>query len=171
MKEHKSRAAMSLAVLVFVWTSAMIQPSRGASIIFESGTLGTTGLSLGEVPSANVSNYVLNGVRFQVTKPVATTKIGGHFVGAPGENGRLFGAIVSLDSASDFPDSGNLSTVDVLGSTLIEFPYPSSEVFGNLAVTLDPGWYAVVFGSGLFGATGFGAMPLNNPDIGTPTYI
>ena len=41
-----------------------------------------------------------------------------------------------------------------------------------LSVTLGPGNYALVFGSGLFGARqGSGNMPDNNPEIGSPTYI
>jgi hypothetical protein len=58
-----------------------------------------------------------------------------------------------------------------VGVTTLTFPEPSAEVFGNLQLRLDPGWYALVFGSGLFGATGRGAAVLNNPDIGDPSYI
>jgi hypothetical protein len=142
-----------------------------AATIFESGALGPTGIARGSVSAANVSATVFNGVRFQLTSPVLTTQVGGHFVGSPGTTDTFFGAIVQLDDPNDFPDSGDLSTPDVLGATVIAFPEPSAEVWGNLALSLDPGWYALIFGSGLFGATGDGAMPLNNPDIGTPTYI
>jgi MYXO-CTERM domain-containing protein len=69
------------------------------------------------------------------------------------------------------PDSGDLATPDVLGVTLITFPDPSMEAFGNLAVNLDPGSYAVVFGSGLFGTNGRGAAVANGTDIGDPNYI
>jgi hypothetical protein len=59
----------------------------------------------------------------------------------------------------------------VLGAALLTFPNPSAEVFGELSLPLDPGWYALVFGSGQFGTTGNGAAPMNNPDIGDPVYI
>jgi hypothetical protein len=59
----------------------------------------------------------------------------------------------------------------VLGTTLIHFPDSSAEVFGNLAMPLGPGWYALVFGSGLFNASGSGASLRNNTDIGMPAYI
>jgi hypothetical protein len=78
---------------------------------------------------------------------------------------------VKLEDQNDFPDSGDLSTSDVLGATILNFPDPSAEVFGNLELHLDPGWYALVFGSGLFGAAGLGGALLNNPDIGAPSYI
>jgi len=142
-----------------------------ADVIFESGTLGPTGLARGVVPGATVGSDVFNGVRFQLTEPTITTRVGGHFVTSTGATGTVFGAIVKLDNENDFPDSGDLSTPDVLGSTVITFPEPSAEVFGSLSLSLDSGWYALVFGSSLFGAAGDGAMPLNNPDIGDPSYI
>jgi hypothetical protein len=153
---------------------AVVGPFVGfasAEIIYESGSLGPTGIPQGVVDAANVNGFVFNGVRFNLTSPVVTSQVGGHFVGSVGTTDTLFGAIVKLVDENDFPDSRDLSTPDVLGSTTLAFPEPSAEVFGNLSLALDPGWYALVFGSGLFGATGDGAMPLNNPDIGNPTYI
>jgi hypothetical protein len=152
---------------VLAWLS---HPAH-ADILFESGMLGPTGIPRGSVPGANVSATVFNGVRFQLDRPVETTQIGGHFVGSAGTTDTLFGAIVSLSDENDFPNSGDLSTPDVLGTTVIAFPAPSAEVFGDLELSLNPGWYALVFGSGLFAASGDGAMPLNNPDIDDPTYI
>jgi hypothetical protein len=140
-----------------------------AATIFESGTLGPTGLAQGSVAASNITPNVFAGVRFQITQTVLTTQVGGHFVDR--NNGTFFGAIVVLDNGNDFPDSGDLSTSDILGSTELIFPVPSDEVFGDLNLSLDPGWYALVFGSGLFGTLGDGAAPLNNPDIGSPEYI
>jgi hypothetical protein len=109
------------------------------------------------------------GLRFELTQPVLTSKVGGHFAGpAPGP---FFGAIVKLDGAGDFPDSANLSTSDLLGATTLTFPTPSAEVFGDLTLSLDPGWYSLIFGSGLFDTTGSGGAVENGVDIGTPTYI
>jgi hypothetical protein len=148
-----------------------------AEVIFESGTLGPTGIAFGTPGSgtapgsSGVNPDVFSGVRFQIVEPVVTTRIGGHFVHDPREDDTFFGAIVRLDSATDFPDSGDLSTPDVVGATLLAFPHPSDEVYGDLQVQLDPGWFALVFGSGLFGASGSGAAVLNNPDIGSPSYI
>ncbi len=167
-----ARASLALfcSAMVFAATPA------SAAILFESGTLGPTGIPLteltsGNIPGANVTPSVFNGVRFEVSVPVLTSQVGGHFVGSLGTTGTFFGAIVELDDVNDFPDSDDLSTPDVLGSTVLAFPEPSAEVFGNLEVLLNPGWYALVFGSGLFGASGDGAMVLNNPDIGDPSYI
>ncbi len=148
--------------------------SATAEIIFESGTLGPTGvpfsdLTGGVVPGTNIKDVVFTGVRFKLKQPALVSQIGGHFVSTVPRT--FFGAIVALDDASDFPDSEGLSTPDVVGTTTLTFPVPSDEVFGDLEVRLDPGWYALVFGSGLFGTLGNGAAPRNNPDIGDPTYI
>ncbi len=156
-------------VLSLVVAIAFAAPPVSAAILFESGTLGPTGLAQGTVAATNITPNVFTGVRFQLTQSVVTTQIGGHFVDLV--NGTFFGAIVALDDENDFPDSGDLSTPDVLGNTELTFPVPSDEVFGNLSLALDPGWYALVFGSGLFNTSGDGAAPRNNVDIGNPTYI
>jgi len=143
--------------------------TASADILFESGTLGPTGTAEGAIPSTNVSAGVYPGVRFQLTQPVKTEQIGGHFVDDLG--GTFFGAIVKLEDATDFPDSADLSTPDVLGATQLTFPVLSAEVFGDLSLSLNPGWYALVFGTGRFGTSGSGGALRNNPDIGDPAYI
>jgi hypothetical protein len=148
-----------------------------AAILYESGTLGPTGVPFsglggGTAPgSSGVTPNLFSGVRFQLLQPAKTTRVGGHFVHNPSSGNTFFGAIVRLDNGDDFPDSGNLSTSDVKGTSLLTFSVLSAEVFGDLELHLDPGWYALVFGSGLFGADGSGAAVLNNPDIGSPSYI
>lgn len=142
---------------------------RAETILFESGMLGPTGLAQGEVPGTNVRPGVINGVRFELSEPVKVDEIGGHFVGELG--GSFFGAIVQLDSESDFPNSGDLSSSDVLDTADLNFPTLSAETFGEVDVQLEPGWYAVLFGSGLFDTLGAGVAPRNNPDIGNPDYI
>jgi hypothetical protein len=161
------------AVCIVFWAAR----HADADILFESGTLGPmgipfSGLGGGTAPgSSGVTPNVFSGVRFQLLQSATTTSVGGHFVDSPTSGDTFFGAIVRLDDQTDFPDSGNLSTPDVLGTTLITFPNLSAEVFGDLELEMDPGWYALVFGSGLFGATGSGAAVLNNPDIESPSYI
>lgn len=148
-----------------------------ADILFESGTLRPTEIYINEIGGgvdpggAVVSDFIFDGVRFQLSEAAVISQIGGHFVANATSQDSFFGAIVRLDGAMDFPNSNDLSTPDVLGATLLTFPNPSAEVFGNLELHLDPGWYALVFGSGLFGATGWGGTLLNNPDIGNPSYI
>jgi hypothetical protein len=164
-------------LVICVSCSLLFPVVATAEVLFESGTLGQTGISIDEIGGgpepggAVVSDFVFEGVRFEVNRPSITTQIGGHFVADPRFDDSFFGAIVRLDDATDYPNSSDLSTSDVLGATSLTFPNPSAEVFGELTVELEPGWYTLVFGSGLFGATGNGGMLLNNPDIGSPSYI
>lgn len=148
-----------------------------AEVIYESGALGPTGLTFADFggtpePSGSyVSIFAFTGVRFELGQPVVTSRVGGHFVVEPGFDDSFFASIVRLDDDVDFPDSDDLSTPDVLGHALLTFPNTSAEVFGDLELSLSPGWYALVFGSGLFGATGQGGAVANNPDIGSPSYL
>ncbi len=178
MNLHKPQRLATSRLLIFVAASASIAMTANlaaAATIFESGTLGPTGVEWQDildqkVLGENVKPNAFTGVRFQLNQPSITSKVGGHFAG-PSPNAIIFSAIIRLDNENDFPDSVDLSTPDVLGTTLLTFTELSDEIFGDLTVSLDPGWYALIFGSGLFGAIGNGAALLNNTDIGSPDYI
>jgi hypothetical protein len=122
------------------------------------------------VPGSNVSDVNYVGVRFYVDFPITTSRIGGHFAGNVGDR-TFFGALVELSSEVDFPDSHNFESPDVVGSSLLHFPEPSNEVYGSLVADLQPGWYALVFGSGQLGATDVGGAVRNGTDISSPSYI
>ncbi len=123
-------------------------PAR-AGLIFESAPASETDCSCGG--PANEFWYIT--ANFQVTEPVETGSIGGRFRdfehGAP-----IFGAIVRIDGESDRIAPNDFESGAVLGATLIDLPPTTKEVSANLRVTLTPGWYALVFGAGRFGATG-----------------
>jgi hypothetical protein len=156
----------------FLALLALSAPEASGATIFESSTLGPTGIPRNEIDGgSNVSPTVFVGVRFRIDQPVVTNQIGGHFVKTVGTNETFFGAIVSLLDENDFPDSANLSTPDVVGGTLLSFPEISNEVFGTMSMQLLPGWYALVFGSGQLGATGSGVALVNGLDIHDPEYI
>jgi hypothetical protein len=149
-------------------------PAR-AAVIFESGTLGTTGVTKSEllnqsVPGTNVNSSVFVGARFLLTQQVMISRIGGHFISDNDAN-TFFGAIIRLSDSEDFPDSGDLSTTDVLGSGTLTFPNPSNETSVGLTLNLAPDWYAIVFGSGLFNTDGIGAAVRNGTDFGVQSYI
>lgn len=156
-----------------VWV--LLTMSSNAATIYESATLGPTGITKEQVVSqsvlaANVTSFSFVGVRFYVGQEVRTTRIGGHFVGGFSDTS-FFGVLVRLTDSLDFPNSPDLSTSDVIGSTRLSFPETSNEVFNDLSAILEPGWHAVAFGSGSFGASGRGAAPTNNLDVGSPSYI
>jgi hypothetical protein len=110
-------------------------------------------------------------VLFELTSPAVTTRIGGHFVRRQIADADFFGAIVKLTGPNDLPDSDDFSTPDVLGISQLTFPATSDEVFGDLSLRLDEGWYALVFASGQFGTDGQGATVSSGTDYGSPRYI
>jgi len=122
-----------------------------AQFVFESGQL----------TSSNRTALALTDVawplqRFSLSSRTRISAVGGNFSN-PGVNSpalSTFGAVVSLTGPADFPDLLNLSTPDLLGTTLLELP---PDLFGDvseeLALLLEPGWYALVFGFGKFGAS------------------
>ncbi|MFQ5591019.1 MAG: hypothetical protein ACE5HE_07655, partial [Phycisphaerae bacterium] len=108
----------------------------------------------------------------QVTRTVEVSAVGGHLTMHEGFEGlTLFAAIVVLSDPAALPVGAPLDEGEVVASTVFDAGRPSSDVRVPLAATLDPGAYALIFGSGLFGATGVGGMPLNNADLPGASYF
>jgi hypothetical protein len=136
-------------------------------IIFQSAIqehAGASGIAVAE------NQFV--GARFFVSAPTRTTRIGGHF----GLNGLdVFGALVGLTRATDFPDSLDLSTPDVLGVARLTTPFGEPLSIGLhsevLSVQLQRGWYALVFGASLFGAERGGFLTTEHQQLGSPRFF
>ncbi len=131
----------------------LISGSTGrAEVIYESATTLVTGDVMGSIGGVQTDLTFSSGVRFFLDQAVIAEAIGGHFATfSEVGNNQLFGVIAGLDSADDVPD---LDT-DVIAQTLLTLPTPgfSDNISGSVSVLLQPGWYALVFGSGRFGAT------------------
>lgn len=157
---RRGRIPVSTFVRCFIVLALLLTTASSASggLIYESAISGPTLQTGGSGTSIDSSFYT--AVNFQVTSTVTTGSIGAHMSGF--STNPVFGAIVALTGQFDFPDSANLSTPDVLGFTLITAPNPSDNRAGNLRLTLTPGWYALVFGSNQFGATGSAGALGNN---------
>ncbi|MEK6249569.1 MAG: hypothetical protein N2C12_15410, partial [Planctomycetales bacterium] len=90
--------------------------------------------------------------RFEVTtSDTHINTVGGHFSGL-GIDMDVFAAIVQLSGANDNPDALNLTGTDVLATTLIPLTTSPGLYTGDMNLTLQPGWYALQFGTGAFGA-------------------
>jgi hypothetical protein len=134
---------------------ALPAPAR-AGLIYESATTAITGPIKSTESGIEADSSFFSGVNFFVSSTAQVQDIGGHFfVPFVAGNNEIFGAIVRVNSATDPPIPADLSGSDVLGTTLITLPpaLDSENVSGPLSLTLTPGWYAVIFGSGKFGAT------------------
>jgi hypothetical protein len=106
-------------------------------------------------------------MRFQLLSGAVVDGIGGNIAIDPNiGDGRIFGALVKLTDMNDYPDSTDLSTPDVLAATAFSATPEIADVTAPIGpLTVGPGTYAVVLGSGLFGASGDGAMSINNPNF------
>ncbi len=136
-------------VMALAWGSRATR----AEPIYESADLGWTGGGSG--PGVSTTQFI--GSRFHVDQAVEVTGIGGHL----GSDGTIFGALVSLDSPTALP-SGSPIVSDPLAVTTFDAGLRSRDLVVPLSATLEPGDYALIFGSGWFGATGTGFLPANN---------
>jgi len=141
---------------------------RGA-VLFESATLGPTGVTGGEVPGVDHAQYL--GARFHLDHDVKVQSVGGHFMGLTHQ---YFAAIVPLSGPDALPTG--IPYVDFastfLGAASFSTPFASVDILVPLSVSLAPGDYGLVFGAGEFGTSGSGGMPRNNPEIpGAASYF
>jgi hypothetical protein len=159
MSKVRGRVVLVIAILFLLsyFQLAVAQPFN-----FETATLGPTN----QLSGANLDDWQFVGAKFTVSEPVRVTSVGGHLLAAPNP---LFVAINPLNAVTDLPNNTSLS--DAIFATTFNGSYPSNEVTIATNFCLPPGRYSIMFGSGLFGATGDGNMPHNNPDIGTPEYF
>ena len=144
--------------------------SATAFPIYESATAGLVGQPLG-LPSVIVQDQSL-GVRFHVSTPVSTGSIGGYFAQyTPDVESDIIGAIVRIHGPHDFPNSFDLTTSDVLGTTLIHISELAGDFAGDLSLRLTGGWYALVFAATGSRDQNNALMPRVRTDIGHPLYF
>jgi hypothetical protein len=151
-------------------------PAR-ADLIFQSATTVLTGPITTGVGGIETDEIYYSGVNFFIPTTTIVSAIGGNFAAViSGGNNEIFGAIVPVTGQNAPPVPPDLSS-GVLGTTLITLNVGRLDILsGTLNLTLSPGWYAELFGSGQFGATAgltLAAVTLNGqPDTsnGIVTY-
>ena len=137
-----------------------------AAVVYESATPAGVPTTAGYMIAAD--NFL--GVRFQLTQPTLITHIGGELTQFT--NGGTFAALIALTDMSDYPDSTDLTTPDVLRTATFNLSRLSSDVSVPVApITVPAGWYGILFGAGLFGTTGSGGVPNDNTIVGTPRFF
>ena len=152
------------SVCVILGLSAALQAATAAIEIpvFESAKLGVAGHDRGFTLSAD--QWL--GVRFETTEPTRVSSIGGHVTEML--PGNLFVAVFPLDGTMP-PSPPNIG--DAVFVATFKAPPRSGEVRIPADFHLPAGEWAIVFGSGAAGATGHGAMPGKDADIGAPSYF
>lgn len=138
------------------------------SVTLASASLGQTGQTGGA--SINSDQFV--GWRFEITEAFKVTEVGGHLLAVPSVPGDIFAALVKLQSIVALPQGEPFLPSEIVATSTFRPTFPSSEVLTPLSAILQPGVYALIFGSGEFGTTGFGGLPnyMDQPDI-LPTTI
>ncbi len=167
----KSSRVHRLDVLLFLALVAYCAVAPRAAVavpgvIFQSAVLGPIGHPLNGTFAIDAFTFL--GVKFELVNTIQVTAVGGHVVGGFIDR-TLFVAVVPLDPLTDLPSTFDLA--DALFADTFTAPELSDEVTVPTDFQLNPGRYALLFGSGLFGATGQGGAPGNNGDIGSPQYI
>jgi hypothetical protein len=139
--------------------------------LFATDALGlppsTTILESGTQPFVNQGSLTIDvlqyiGCRFHLDRPVLVDTVGGGIGDAGKPDPTIFAAIAALPSPNGFP-IGRPSDFQPVASTTFKTLYQSGGVVVDqlfpLNALLQPGDYALIFGSGRFGTAEFPALP------------
>ena len=137
--------------LAIVWAASLgfsFASHATPIVIVETATSIVTGG--GQVPSPGFL-----GTRFQApftgATALATVGISRQFNFTPIP--QMFAAIIQLSGSTDFPDTSNLTSSDVLGSSVFTVNQGVGDRSVGLVVPIVSGqWYGLAFGTGLLGA-------------------
>lgn len=129
-----------------------------ADVIYESAK-GSFDIDASYGGSFIASNQFIGAV-FNINETTQIDGIGGHFNnGRNAYNGSIFGALVSLNS-NGLPE-GSLTELKNVIAYSVFTPDSGKDTFTSLSTTLSAGNYGLVFGSGLFGASGTTLLTLS----------
>jgi hypothetical protein len=142
--------AWVVGVMIVAWVSF----ARG-DVLFESAQRTSThqaaGTSLLPPPSVQFL-----GARFALPQGAEVTSVGGEIVQF--DSGSLFAAIVRLDGPTALPHGAPFTSEELLAEATFTAPKPSTLVDVPMSISLGPGEYGLVFGSGMFGASAHGGL-------------
>lgn len=170
----ESEAAVTLRNLAGLFcalaATAMCPVSQALAddVLLASAEMGMDGRTSGT--SITPAQFV--GWRFSIGEPLRVDRVGAHIYSDPFQAGEIFAALVRIDSLDAVPRGTPFTDEEVVASTTFRANFPSDEYLTPLSTVLSPGSYVLVFGTGYFGAEGFGALPnhTDQPDI-PPTNI
>jgi hypothetical protein len=156
---------MLTAAIVANLAILAVPVSASAKLVLETATY--TGNDAGE--------YIVQdgrwiGAAFTLSSTQQITSVGGQFGGFPG--GMIFAAMVPLASQTSLPNF-TPSDIETYAIADVVFSVPQAVAIDYtvpLSVTLPAGSYAVIFGSGAFGASGFAGLGDLNDVVGTPNW-
>lgn len=150
----ETRVRVSIIGIALLDWGGSLRSCDAQAVVIASATLGATG----QIGGTSVTATQFVGWRFAVAEPLVIERVGGHLFGDVGAGG-VFAAVVSLPAIDAFPAGDPFTAEEVVATTVFEPPVPSADVRTPLNAVVGPGAYALVFGTGLFGATGEAALP------------
>jgi PEP-CTERM motif len=164
----KSMFMLTAAIAANLAIAATAAPAS-ANLVLETATY--TGVDTGETVPQD-GRFV--GAAFTLGGTEQITSVGAQFGGFP--SGTIFAAIVPLASQTSLPsfldtDIAANAIADVVFSVPMQPNGGPIDMSVPLSVTLTAGSYAVVFGSGAFGADGWAGLGEDNNVVGSPNWI
>lgn len=167
--------AMILSLLAYLSFAAVpVTVGQTSAFLYESAIINT---APGGGSAIQLDPIRIVAVRFVVDSPITVTEVGGGLYSTnTGDAGRLFAAIVKLNSMTDLPVGNPFgSGVVVVASTTFN-PGPANayvDFLAPLSVRLEPGVYGLLFGAGYFGspASAKGSMLLNSITYQSTSYF
>lgn len=162
---------MTTKIIAACLIGAFLVEIAQAQPILETAPLGTTN------GGTTISENQYLGARFSLPTAFRITGLGGHIKSDVNGDRSVFVALVPLSGADLLPMDSTLSNAIFATSLLAPYndvgpyPYQVPETIVSTDILLDAGDYGVVFGSGLFGATGTAWMPLSGPIQSLPWFF
>jgi hypothetical protein len=163
--------------------TAVAQSARADVVLFQTATVDPNALTFdntivlqGDGTTAGngvTGGSLFIGADFSVTAPTQITSIGASFgdTALTSGTGSIFGAIVSVDPVTGLPTQPVESLASITLGDVVFTPSADGDATAALSLTLQPGTYGLVFGSGLFGATGVADLLAGNDTVGTPSIF
>lgn len=161
MRIELGRAIKGLAIGLAA--TFAVAATAQAGVIYESADF--TGVDTGEYI---LSSDNLMGAEFHLDARTNITGVGAQFGGYPG--GDIFAAIVPLSAAFPAGSSQDLASIAIAHTTFAVLG-GLQDLITPLTATLEAGDYAVIFGSGQFGATGWAGLGWQNDPVGGSSLI
>jgi hypothetical protein len=170
-RRHEMHFTAAARAVVTIATALVCIAEANADPLLETAPQGTTN------GGTSVYDMQFLGARFTLTDDYRVTSIGGHFKGEANTDRSLFLAVVALAEPLALPSLSDLSAPIFAATFIAPYndagPYPNQvpDTLVDVSLDLRAGSYALIAGSGLFGATGAGWMPTSGPIQPLPWYF
>jgi hypothetical protein len=159
---------ISFTGIIFAMGMATTFGQASAAVIYQSASTGPADCSAG---GAFLDNTQFLGARFSLGSATTLTGVGGRVCGSSAADD-FFAAILPLTGPGALPGFDPLDLIsNALASATFVPGDAGSDVTIPFSITLGPGNYALVFGAGLLGTSGFGWMPDTNTDLPGASYF